>query len=211
MTRNIGSYSLLPSTDIHNHTLDPAMSLSRADRLNKLFEQDSLPPLPDPNRPHIADTEIIWRKQPVENPRQRPRVAEKQVNNMQPSHRGRQNNADQPTSSDEDEYLRAFSTSASVHPKVESRSSGNGGKKTANPSWWRSGHDGQVGARLNARFHAPSWQDTSQDSDDRPLLARFCPLTLVTKFCYKYMDDPDSRVSKRFFASGKIWTRTWEM
>lgn len=48
-------------------------------------------------------------------------------------------------------------------------------------------------------------------SSSKELIGRFCIFTLVTKFPYKFMHDPNSRVSRRFFASEQVFKRNWNM
>lgn len=43
------------------------------------------------------------------------------------------------------------------------------------------------------------------------LIGKFCHFNLLTKFPYKYMQDPGSRVSQRFFAAEQIYKRNWDM
>lgn len=184
------------------------MPTSKADRLNKLFETDSLPPLPDPSKSHIADTEI----QPPQQPWEVPQVAQipKRIINP-PPRTGR--DIDQLTSSDDDEYVRAFkhipTMKAESKPQETSTLGGHPDDKKQKPK-------AKSKASTNAAVRNEAGQEIDDglpnvDRDGHALVGRFCPLTLVTKFCYKYMDDPNDRVSRHFFASGKIWNRTWDM
>lgn len=60
-------------------------------------------------------------------------------------------------------------------------------------------------------------QNDSYDSDVEPvsssneLVGQFCIFSQVVKFPYKYMQDPENRVSRRFFANEKIFERSWDM
>lgn len=48
-------------------------------------------------------------------------------------------------------------------------------------------------------------------SSSQDLVGRYCVWSAVTKFPYKYMQDPNSAVSGMFFAGGKIFSRNWNM
>ncbi len=191
------------------------MSTSKADRLNRLFEGDSLPPLPDPTIPHIADTEINSKMQPVQQPWQVPKVAQvPRKITRSPPRTGR--DLDHLTSSDDDEYVRAFRKAPALKPETKTET----GKKTSISSRPHFNEQPRSKARARSDIYATTKSDANDEKDDgvsetdrdgHPLVGRFCPLPLVTKFCYKYMDDPNDRVSRHFFASGRIWNRTWDM
>lgn len=53
--------------------------------------------------------------------------------------------------------------------------------------------------------------DTEPISSSNELVGQFCIFSQVTKFVYKYMQDPESRVSRRFFSGAKIYERGWNM
>ena len=192
-----------------------AMPTSKRDRLNKLFETGSLPLPPDPKTSHIADTEIISRMKPAQQPWKVPKVAQtpRKVTKS-PPRTGR--DVDQLSSSDDDEYVRAFKRTPATKPATTITTR----KKTSTSSGYysnqrpRANTRSSTGPGANTKFGADGGKDdgvSKVDKNGHPLVGRFCPFTLVTKFCYKYMDDPNDRVSKRFFASGKIWNRTWDM
>ncbi len=191
------------------------MPTSKADRLNKLFERDSLPPPPDPQKAHIADTEIISKMQPAQQAWKVPNVAQtpRRVTRS-PPRTGR--DIDQLTSSDDDEYISAFKKMPIAKPettvKPRKKTYTSGGSKNDGKPKAKIGSNSSTNA--TAKTEANSGNDdgvSDVDRDGQPLVGRFCPLMLVTKFCYKYMDDPNDRVSKHFFASGKIWNRIWDM
>lgn len=48
-------------------------------------------------------------------------------------------------------------------------------------------------------------------SSNHECIGHFCIWSLVAKFPYKYMRDPDNKVSRRFFASEKIYERNWQV
>lgn len=60
--------------------------------------------------------------------------------------------------------------------------------------------------------------DTKDDSRNKEpksasneLVGRYCHFMLLTKYPYKYLQDPDDRVSQRFFAAEKVYQRNWTM
>jgi hypothetical protein len=124
---------------------------------------------------------------------------------------------DQLTSSDDDDYIRAFKktpTMKSVNAAI--------GKKKASTGVAHHLDDERSKAKVGpkSRPNASATIESDQglddglsniDGDGNRLIGRFCPFMPVTKFCYKYMDDPNDRVSKHFFAAGKIWNRKWDM
>jgi hypothetical protein len=189
------------------------MPTSKADRINKLFESDSLPPSPDPQKSHIADTEIISKTQPAHESWTVPTVAQMPRKiTKSPPRMGR--DMDQLTSSDDDEYIRAFKKT----PKMKADTLAKPRTKTPKSSGHKNNNMPRARVRLQtgdfARGDADHHGDdgiSTADKHGHPLLGRFCSLTLVTKFCYKYMDDPNDRVSKHFFAAGKVWNRRWDM
>jgi hypothetical protein len=189
------------------------MPTSRADRLEKLFGKDSLPPPPEPNSSHLADTEIISKMPPAQQPWKVPKVAQTPRKiTRSPPRTGR--DLDQLTSSDDDEYIRAFKKTPAM--KEESKAKAN----RTGPSTKDQQNRGSKAKVRTKSGHVPTNVGAGEEEDDgvsvvdkdgHPLIGRYCPLVLVSKFCYKYMDDPNDRVSRHFFASGKIWNRTWKM
>jgi hypothetical protein len=191
------------------------MPTSKADRLKKLFEKDSLPPPPDPNTSHIADTEMVSKMQPAQQPWKVPEVAQtpRKVHKS-PPRTGR--DLDQLTSSDDDEYISAFKKTPAIKSEITSKAK----KSSPTLASYQHGTRPMAKARPQADRVAAGRTEVSDGKDDgisnidkdgHLLIGRYCPLALVTKFCYKYMDDPNDRVSRHFFASGKIWNRTWDM
>lgn len=48
-------------------------------------------------------------------------------------------------------------------------------------------------------------------SSSHEIHGRFCTFSQVVKFPYRFMHDPEDRVSRRFFAGGKIYQRNWDL
>jgi len=67
------------------------------------------------------------------------------------------------------------------------------------------------------RLPATCAEDHGSENDSEPSpssherIGHFCVWSLVAKFPYKYMKDPDSKVSRRFFASEKVFERGWHV
>lgn len=186
------------------------MPTSKLDRLNKLFEGDHRIAQADPDKPHIADLDfkhnISTNKQampkatPVEVPRKTPEVVQyprKIIPTPPPTAR----DFDLLTSSDEDEYVAAFSSKPTTK---KSRIKFLPGKKP------RRGDD-QSQALQPQNPKASGSDLADHDADGNPLTGRYCPLTLVAKFPYKYMVDTNDRVSRHFFAQNKFYQRKWDM
>ena len=54
-------------------------------------------------------------------------------------------------------------------------------------------------------------RDIEPVSSSYERIGHFCVWPLVAKFPYKYMQDPEGKVSRRFFASEKIFERNWKV
>ncbi|KAK5084682.1 hypothetical protein LTR05_005760 [Lithohypha guttulata] len=57
----------------------------------------------------------------------------------------------------------------------------------------------------------PNHENIEPASSSPDCIGRFCVFNLVTKFPYKYLQDPGNRVSKHFFAGGQIYQRNWNL
>lgn len=197
-----------------------AMPTSRIDRFNKLFEGDQLPLPPEKDEPRVPDTEA-WGGLEARSP---PRSA--RVNSL-PSRQQMQacisNNARMGRTvsyddsdhddyddddDDDDEYVRAFSQKGT--PSTQKK------HKETKPAL-AARHQASKAAPLRGTHRSTANDDITDnhsinlDDSIKPLSGRFCLFGLVTKFCYKYMDDPDDCISKKFFAAGKIWQREWDL
>ena len=205
------------------------MPLSKLERLNKLYENDKLPPKQDQDSPHIADLDLKSSLAGEQKPWKIPESAQYPRRIIQPPLRSGRD-IDQMTSSDEDEYVSAFRKAPTSKPSPPSRlvklmrhnanASGypedNESKSTLDAIQYTS--DGKPKANgPEAHHHRISLplgnQDGLRAADDagNRLSGRFCSLSLVAKFPYKYMVDANDRVSKHFFAQGKFYARSWDM
>jgi hypothetical protein len=186
------------------------MPTSKLDRLNKLFEGDQRIAQADPNKPHIADLDFIPKTPtktqdmvdaaPAEEPWKIPEVAQCS-REITPPPPPTGPGLDLLTSSDEDEYVAAFSSKPTAKkPPIKFLP----GRKPR-----RGDYQGRALRRQNLTASANELSD--QDVDGNPLTGHFCPLTLVAKFPYKYMVDTNDRVSRHFFAQNKFYQRKWDM
>ena len=184
------------------------MPTSKLDRLNKLFEGGKRIAQADPNKPHIADLEFMPETSatnqntpnpaPAEGPCKIPQVAQHLTEATPPPLPiGRE--LDLLTSSDEDEYVAAFSSRPTA-------------KKPPIKSIWESRRGGYHGVVMRREDLTASAGDLSDhDVEGNPFIGHFCPLDLVAKFPYKYMVDPNERVSRHFFAQNKFYQRKWDL
>jgi hypothetical protein len=186
------------------------MPTSKLDRLNKLFESDQRIAQSDPDKPHIADLDFTpktsTKKQaiadmaPAQEPWKTPEVAQYPSEITRPPPATRQA-LDLINSSDEDEYVAAFSSKPEAKkPRINFLP----GEKPR-----RGDYQSQAMRRKNLTVSANELSD--HDVDGNPLTGHFCPLALVAKFPYKYMVDTNDRVSKHFFAQNKFYQRNWDM
>jgi hypothetical protein len=215
----------LPTSD----RLSRVMTSSRAERLNRLFENDFLPPPPDPSKPHLADSEMICRMKGVQpaalaksaqpahpaHPCQSsqsapPTVSLRQQTRATPSSHQSDQKVDLISSSDDDEYVRAFGK-----PRQRSNIKGSKAKATT-PVLTKCKMKCATGSPVEPQAKLGNEESGDNDvsnlgNDGIRLIGKYCPFLLVTRFCYKYMNDPKDLVSKQFFAAGKIWNRSWHL
>ena len=186
------------------------MPTSKLDRLNRLFEGDGRIAQADPSKTHIADIDFMSKvsidKQATPNLAPAEELWKTPVVNLYPRETtppppptGR--DLDLLPSSDEDEYVAAFSSKhTSKRPQAKSPP---GGKST------RGGYQERALRRDNLSASARDLAD--HDVEGNPLIGHFCPLALVAKFPYKYIVDTDGRISRHFFAQNKFYQRKWDM
>jgi hypothetical protein len=185
------------------------MPTSKLDRLNQLFEGDERIARPDSSRPHIADIDFMSKgsinKQPtpnlaqVEEPWKAP-VANPYPRETTPASLLAGRDLDLLTSSDEDEYVAAFSSKPNAK-KPQAKF----------PPGTKSKRGGSQERALRDNFNASPRDLANHDVEGNPLIGHFCPLALVAKFPYKYIVDTSDRISKHFFAENKFYQRTWDM
>lgn len=116
------------------------------------------------------------------------------------------NNTELLTSSDgDDDYVAAFSKKPKMKPAGHSKS-GRYAEKSKGPSRWTNKN-----AENSKATEGPHGGLPVADKHGNPAVGHFCSFGLVAKFPYKYIDDSNDRVSRHFFANGKIYTRTWDL
>jgi hypothetical protein len=185
------------------------MPTSKLDRLNRLFEGDERIARPDPSKPHIADIDFMSKVSI--NKQATPKLAQAEEPCMIPAVNlyprettpppppaGR--DLDLLTSSDEDEYVAAFSSKPNTKKP-----------QTKFPPGTKSRRGNSQERALRNRFNASPRDLADHDVEGNPLIGHFCPLVLVAKFPYKYIVDTNDRISRRFFAENKFYQRTWDM
>lgn len=109
------------------------------------------------------------------------------------------------SSDDDDDYVAAFSEKPKMRP-AEYTKSGRWAEKSKASSQGRRKNAESFKTDENLRGDLPV-----ADKHGNPVVGHFCSFNLVAKFPYKYMDDGNGRVSRHFFANGKIFMRTWDL
>ena len=205
------------------------METSVEDRFANLFTSGIRPPLPDLDRPHLAETEEAPITDANHTKWKIPDVAQypRRVGGEQPKPAS---GADLLTSSDDDDYVAAFSSK----PKMKSRKSRTKKKKPqprkmpepdafGYPSGSHIEPKGQIGyvprdkdSKVVGKDEADHDMAMNQalapeDEQGNPAVGHFCQLDLVAKFPYKYMVDENDRVSRHFFTNNKFYQRKWDL
>ena len=167
----------------------------RGNRLQGLFQAGSAPPPPNQDQSHLADGEPGTRRQ----------ISMRQSRNKRSSKVSSESSGD--------EYARDIRRAPSMKeqflsdPQTEDHTPTDlvaHGKNTAKHPFSHPEHGSNP-------VMAPGTAKLGSFPGDSRAPQQFCPLKLVTDFCNRYLDDPADRVSKKFFASGKIWNRGWDM
>jgi hypothetical protein len=186
------------------------MPTSKLDRLSKLFEDDKRIAEAAPDTPHIAELDFtqnlstneqaIRHTPPAEESWEIPQGAQypRKIHPLSPQP---SRDLDLLKSSDNDEYVAAFSSKPTVKkPPTKLLPGGKlrGGK-----------YQGRALGR--ERLTSSTNELPKHDIEGNALTGHFCPLLLVAKFPYKYMVDTNDRVSRYFFAQNKFYQREWHM
>lgn len=193
------------------------MALSKSQRLNLLFEDGELPPVPDQSKPHIADEAFTPKPQPhhdTDNVAKSPSTEENGAETNAAIH---SLNASVPvpvSSEDEDdEYISAFVQK--MKPVQEITSSKRKNKRKGRNSrildeTMKTGEKHAAtsvlsGGDVSKSFHTPS-------SHHEVSTGQFCPLIAASRYPYKFVHrDSSDRVAKKFFDEGKFWALEWNM
>jgi hypothetical protein len=207
-------------------TLWNEMSTTSAqDRLNRLFANSPRPPLPTPGQRHFSEVELEEKRLMDAQPWKAPATAEdptqtKPVPKERPSR-------DILTSSDEDEYTSLFSKKPSMKPTKKSHAKPRKSLAPNSAGLLKDAIVSPAGSleylakgksfRKNTSDHGTELSDSGYgmlstgDAYGNPVIARFCQFSLAAKFPYKYMNDPNDRVSRHYFASNKFYARKWDL
>ena len=174
-------------------------------RLAALFKDTPLPAPPPVGTKTFAEQDLEAQLAAQANPTQAFRL---QQTHIQPPPQPQSKvEMDPLTSSDEeDDYVAAFKSKVTMKP-ASSMLSGNGGSAISKQSpQSRTKRDENLDLDEGLSKGIPRL-----DKRGRPAIGHFCLFNLVTKFPYKYMNDANSRVSRHFFADGKIYKREWDL
>jgi len=181
------------------------MATSAQDRLNKLLPTRSKAPKNNTNDLHFSERELLEYKQ------RQQKAAEP------PSEQANQHDG---SSAEEDDFAQA---QAPVKPNLTPNNNLPRGRSILQS---QQGHVPGLEPDQVVFLPRGVWrgglpatrtEDDGNESDCEPIsssnepISRFCIWSLVAKFPYKYMQDPGSKVSRRFFASEKIYGRGWHV
>ena len=203
------------------------ISTDAQDRLNRLFANSQLPTAPTSGKPHFSEKEIEDHKAREEQPWRIPEIIEQPRKFKPPPCTDPLRDFETLTSSDDDEYVALFKKKPSMRPAakqpqakprkmpehnafgypkdavikpkgpIEYLAKGEWSKKNANKVTEQADSDDE---------HIPT-----ADDHGSKVTGQFCQFLLAAKFPYKYMNDPNDRVSRHFFASNKFYAREWDL
>ncbi|EXJ85621.1 hypothetical protein A1O1_05987 [Capronia coronata CBS 617.96] len=190
------------------------------DRLNQLFAGQSRPSPPPADQRHFSELELEKKKVEDHQSWTIPPTAQYPRQVKSPPQPTR--NVDCLTSSDEDDYVSAFKPKVSMKSPSEKpgRPKGNiGDSHSEGMAHMEYFPNGKVSSKLKAKDDAsmedePEVYDAALPASDvqgHPATGHFCQFSLAAKFPYKYMNDSNDRVSRRFFAQNKFYERTWDL
>lgn len=181
------------------------MATSAHDRFSNLFRDRPKPTAPERDKTHFSVIELEQsRNDHSAKPRSKPRALRDQSN----------------SDSDLDEYVRTFAPIQRPQPRPrwrpEAGALGYDKDRHIEPlgqicylpdgKWAMDEEDLDEATTVMDRN---TWMEPGSSSEKSG--TQFCLFSLVIKFPYKYMKDPDDRVSRRFFAGHKIFHRGWDL
>lgn len=176
------------------------MTTPAQERLAALFGTDRLPKPPPANTKTFAEKELevqmadqsSWKiPDQAEYPRKHSGPAPKPADNTELLS----------SSDDDDDYVAAFSQKPKMKPAEQSKPRRHAEKSKGSA---RDAED----TKANNASHTGL---LVADKHGNPAVGHFCSFGLMAKFPYKYIDDSNGRVSRHFFANGKIYTRIWDL
>lgn len=179
------------------------MVTSAQDRLAALFKDISLPKSPLADAKTYAEEELdaqmaaqaSWKTPDhAQYPSKHTAPAPKPADNL-----------DLLTSSDEDDYVAAFKSKLTMKP-ADSKKPKPVKRNSGATDQQRTMHAEKLDIHKTIDEELPK-----VDKGGRPATSHFCSFNLTTKCPYKYMDDANDRVSRHFFANGKVYERQWDL
>jgi hypothetical protein len=196
------------------------MATNPQDRLGRLFASSTLPAPSASEKPHFSEVELADKKAKDEAPWRVPEVAQypRKIKLTQPQQP--QRGHDPLTSSDDDDYTSAFAEKPSMRTQARAKP-----RKMPEPT--ATGYpEGAVETKGPIKYLARGKRSSDSppkeqpddagdlppaDTNGNPVTGRFCHFGLAAKFPYKYMNDPNDRVSRHFFAANKFYSRPWDL
>jgi hypothetical protein len=196
------------------------METSAEDRFASLFTSDTKPTASTNDGPSLYE-----REHPA-NPE--PKIWKTPEKAQEPRHvpgpRPNPGAADVLTSSDDDDYIASFSRKPTMQVTQMKKPKRTTPHKSIKPGHNKAIRDGAATAlgspKAKPKTSTVDDLDTDDDSDrplptmdklGNPVTGHFCQYNLVRRFPYKYLNDTNDRVSKRFFANDKFFERTWDL
>lgn len=182
------------------------MATSAQSRLDRLLKS-----MPKPQVEDNTDKEIFWKKELVEAQQRRQPKPPRETNTAGSRVSSVDNNNDDQmvsstkidmSSKNQDDLI--YST-APTEGHVPSATPAQVVYLPTGKSEWASA------ANEIVNCEADDYVDMEPVSSSAELIGRFCIFSQVAKFPYKYMSDPESTVSRRFFAAEKAYERNWSM
>ena len=197
------------------------------DRLNRLFANSPRPVPPTPGKPIFWEQELEEKKAKDEKPWRVPEVAEYPRQFKSPKKQPGRDRDILTSSDDEDEYVSLFSKKPSMKPAKSKQPKP---RQMPEPNAFGYPRDAVIEPKGSIEYHSKGkWskenvsKENSEQSDSdegmpstaddhgNPVVSHFCQFNLASKFPYKYMNDPNDRVSRHFFASNKFYGRKWDL
>lgn len=190
----------------HNPAREIKMASQAQARFDKLFQNKSKPAKPTKDGPGFAERELAEYKR---------RQQELGKARHQPDH---DEDTDQPSDKEQASVPAVKQPTRPIKPSHRyPKSSGPGRQPDHIPGTdpeamvfvpggiWSGG---LAATKLDTE---PNHEDIEPASSSPDCIGCFCVFNLVTKFPYKYLQDPGDRVSKHFFAGGQIYQRNWDL
>ncbi|KAK5198748.1 hypothetical protein LTR92_001219 [Exophiala xenobiotica] len=194
------------------------MATTPQSRLNRLFAGQPLPSPPQPGEVHFSVKELEQKAAKDQSQTWKiPATAEYPRKIIPPP---KPTGADVLSSSeDEDDYVGAFRQKPSMISPTKQFTKSKPNPKDTHIEPNRAIEyipQGKISFKAAKEHAVPeSFNDNeglpTSNAQGAPVIGHFCQFFLAAKFPYKYMNDRNDRVSKRFFADNKFFNRTWDI